>query len=114
MRHIQDRFSKQLIDQFEISFLLGLLHLATEFLYIAIGLSLGLVAADDCHDLLRVILAHLGGTPTLSVRIRRYSGDQQNGNSSWLQLDRFLGGVPKFTARSKQGAILCAVPGRRH
>ena len=87
MRHIQDRgffhrvnFLEQLIDQFEISFLVGLLHLATEFLYIAIGLSLGLVAADDCHDLLRVILAHLGGTPTLSVRIRRYSGDQQNGN----------------------------------
>ena len=41
---------------------------------------LGLVAADDCHDLLRVILAHLGGAPTLSLRIRRYSGDQQNGN----------------------------------
>ena len=51
MRHIQDRgffhrvnFLEQLIDQFEISFLVGLLHLATEFLYIAIGLSLGLVA----------------------------------------------------------------------
>ena len=31
--------------------------------------------------------------------------------SSWLQLDRFLGGVPKFTLRAvKQGAILYAVP----
>jgi hypothetical protein len=31
--------------------------------------------------------------------------------SSWLQLDRFLGGVPKFTPRAvKQGAILYAVP----
>ena len=73
-------FLEQLIDQFEISFLVGLLHLATEFLYIAIGLSLGLVAADDCHDILRVILAHLGGAPTLSLRVRRYGGDQQNGN----------------------------------
>jgi hypothetical protein len=41
------RLLEQLIDQFEVSLLVGSLHLLTEFLYFAIGLGLGFVTADN-------------------------------------------------------------------
>jgi hypothetical protein len=73
-------FLEQFIDPFDVLLLVGLRHLLSEFLYIAIGLGFDFVAADDCHDLLCVTLGHLRGTTTLSLRVRRYGGNQQNGN----------------------------------
>src|SRR4029453_15991209 len=60
----------------------GLIHLVTYFIYFAIGLSLGLIATDNFDHLLRVTLGHLGDIPSLSLRVRRYGGDQQDGNKS--------------------------------
>jgi len=71
-------FLEQLIEQFEVSLLVGSLHLLAEFLYIAIGLYFGFVAADDSHDLLGVIL---GYPRLLSLREYRHGGDQRNSNN---------------------------------
>src|SRR5262245_38312198 len=73
--------SVQSNDRFAVFLLVGLRHLLSEFLYIAIGLCFDFVAADDCHDLLRVTLAHLGRAWALSLCEQRYGCDQQNSNN---------------------------------
>jgi len=71
-------FLEQFIDPSDILLFVGLRHLLSEFLYIAIGLSFDFVAADDCRDLLCVTLAHPG---VLSLYVRRQGGDQQNSDN---------------------------------
>jgi hypothetical protein len=85
MRHTQDRgffpisqFSETTHRAFFVILPVGLIHLVTYFIYFAIGLDLGFIAPDNFRNLLRVTC--LRGTPTLSLRVRRYGGDQQNGN----------------------------------
>src|SRR5262249_8646988 len=59
------------------------LDLLTEFDHIAIGLSLGFVAADDSDYLLRVTLGHLCRAlllSLLSLCAYRHGGDRQNGH----------------------------------
>src|SRR5262249_1249410 len=74
-------FLEQSNDRFVVFLLVGLRHLLSEFMYIAIGLGFDFVAADDCHDLLCVTLVHLRRTRTLSLRVHRYDGRQQNGDN---------------------------------
>src|SRR4029450_4558897 len=71
-------FLGQLIDRFAILLRGGFLDLLTEFLYSAVGLCFGFVAADYCHDLLCVTLAH---PRVLSMCVDRYGDEQQNSNN---------------------------------
>ena len=66
-------FFGQLIGRFAVVLLVDLLHLLSKFLYFAIDLGLGFVAADNCHDFLCVILGH----PRLLGRCAHRYGDQQ-------------------------------------
>ena len=85
MRHTQDReffrvfqFSETTHRPYFVILPVGLIHLVTDLIYFAIGLDLGFIAPDNFRNLLRVTC--LQGTPTVSLRVRRYGGDQQNGN----------------------------------
>ena len=85
MRHTQDRefflvfqFSETIHRPFFVIIPVGLIHLITDLIYFAIGLDLRFIAPDNFRNLLRITC--LRGTPTLSLRVRRYGGDQQNGN----------------------------------
>src|SRR5262249_13647494 len=59
---------------------IGLLYLLTEFDHIAIGLSLGFIAADDSDDILRVTLGYLRRALPLSLCAYRHGADHQNDN----------------------------------
>src|SRR5262249_31497453 len=74
------QFLRQLIDRFAVFLIVGLLDLLTEFDHIAIGLSLGFVAADDSDDLLRVTLGHRRRALLLSLSAYRHGADHQNDN----------------------------------
>ena len=74
MRHIPNPVFSQ-------SRLISLLQLVTEIGHFAIDSSLGLVAADDSEDLLRVRLGHLRRSRLLSLRTYWRGGDHQNGNN---------------------------------
>ena len=86
MRHTQDRgffpisqFSETTHRAFFVILPVDLIHLITDLIYFAIGLGLGFIAPDNCHNLLCVALGHLGG-PSLSLRVRRDRSGQHNGN----------------------------------
>jgi hypothetical protein len=81
---------RQLIDRFFVILPVGLIHLLTDFIYFAIGLGLGFIASDNCRNLLRVTLGHLRGTPTLSLRARRYGGNQQMATNIFSLLERAI------------------------
>ena len=61
-------FKRQLVEFFRVSLFVSLLHLIAELGHIAIRLGLGLVAADNFEDLLRVRLGHFRGARLLSLR----------------------------------------------
>jgi hypothetical protein len=86
MRYTQNRgffpicqFSETIHRPFFVIFPVRLIHLVTDFIYFAIGLDFGFIAPDNSQYLC-VTFGHLGGIPSLSLRVRRYGGNQQDGN----------------------------------